>query len=187
MVKTVFRTFVAFLAVALSACATTAKLVPDGYTGPTATIKDSTRVSRGDSCGDFFFLNEYAGKSADNALQASARDNAGSGMTFSVVHDFSRPVPASSANFFIVGRTHCAAPIQELTGTVRLVGGNVDFTPQDGKVYVIKGELTSDHSAVWLEDEKTGVQVGNKLLINGPAKAGFFGVTGKVLEIPPPH
>jgi len=180
------RICVALVAVALSACETTLKPVPDGYTGSTATVKDSMRVSPGDSCGDFFFLNEYAGKSTDNALQASGRDNAGSGLIIRVVHDFSRQVPTRSAAFFIVGRTHCAAPIQEMTGTVRLVGGNVEFTPLEGRTYVIKGELTPDHSAVWIEDEKTGAQVGNKLLINGPAKAGFFGVTGKVLEIPPP-
>jgi hypothetical protein len=72
-----------------------------------------------------------------------------------------------------------------MTGTVRLVGGNVEFTPEESAVYVIKGELTPDHSAVWIEDEKSGSQVGNKLLLNGPAKAGFFGVSGEVLEIPP--
>jgi hypothetical protein len=186
MVQVLSKICVALVAVTLSACETAPKPVPDGYTGSTATVKDSMRVSPGDSCGEFFFLHEYAGKSTDNALQASGRDNAGSGLTIRVVHEFSRQVPARVAAFFIVARTHCAAPIQEMTGTVRLVGGNVDFTPEGGGIYVIRGELTPDHSAVWLEDEKTGVQVGNKLLINGPAKAGFFGVTGKVLEIPPP-
>jgi hypothetical protein len=186
MVQVLSKICVALVAVTLSACETAPKPVPDGYTGSTATVKDSMRVSPGDSCGEFFFLHEYAGKSTDNALQASGRDNAGSGLTIRVVHEFSRQVPARAAAFFIVARTHCAAPIQEMTGTVRLVGGNVDFTPEGGGIYVIRGELTPDHSAVWLEDEKTGVQVGNKLLINGPAKAGFFGVTGKVLEIPPP-
>jgi hypothetical protein len=175
----------AFLTLALSACETTAKLVPDGYTGSTATVKDSMRLSPGDACGDFFFLYEYARKSTDNALQQSGRDNAGSGLSIRVVHEFSRQVPTHNAAFFIVGRTHCAAPIQEMTGTVRLVGGNVEFTPEESAVYVIKGELTPDHSAVWIEDEKSGGQVGNKLLLNGPAKAGFFGVSGKVLEIPP--
>ena len=135
MTRVLTKISIAFLTLALSACETTAKLVPDGYAGSTATV--------------------------------------------------SRQIPTDNAAFFIVGRTHCAAPIQEMTGTVRLVGGNVEFTPEESAVYVSKGELAPDHSAVWIEDEKSGAQVGNKLLLNGPAKAGFFGVTGKVIEIPP--
>jgi hypothetical protein len=178
---------VAMGAIVLSACATTSKPVPDGYRGPTAILKDSTRAVPGDKCGDFFFLYEYNGKAADNAMQASARDNAGSGPVFTVVKGFSRMVPARTATIFIAGRTHCAAPIMEMVGTVRLVGGEVEFTPEADAVYVIKGELTADHSAVWIEDERKNLQVSNKLLIKGPAKAGFFGIKGKVEEIPPPQ
>jgi hypothetical protein len=175
------------LPLAIAACNTMPKPVPDGYTGPTAIIKDSARAAPGDTCGDFFFLHEYDGKAADNALQASARDNAGSGLRMRVVNQFSRPVPARTATIFIIGRTHCAAPIQELTGTVWLVGGKIEINPAGGSVYVIKGELKPDHSAVWIEDEATGTQLGNKLLINGSAKAGFFGIAGKVEEVPPPR
>jgi hypothetical protein len=181
----VLKGCVGVVAVALSACATPP--LTAGYTGPTATLKDSSLVSPGEACGDFFFLNEYAGKSADNALQASARANYGSGPVIRVANEFSRPVPARTSTFFIVGRTHCGAPIMEMMRTVYLVGGNVEFTPQADGVYVIKGELSPDHSAVWIEDEKTHAQVGNKLLINGQAKAGFFGVKGAVEQIPPPH
>jgi len=186
-VKSFLGPAVAIAATMLSACETTPKPVPDGYTGPIATLKDSAKVARMDKCGDFFFLNQYNGKDADNGLQASARDNQGTGMIIAVVKEFSRPIPARAATFFIVGRTHCAAPIMELTGTVLLVGGKVEFTPEPDGVYVIKGELTPDHSAVWIEDEKRGVQVSNKLQINGLAKAGFFGIKGDVEEIPPPH
>lgn len=180
-------TVAAIAAIALSACETTPKPVPEGYTGPVASLKDSARASPGDKCGDFFFLDQYNGKGADNELQASVRDNRGKGMLFAVVKEFSRPVPARVATFSIIGQTHCAAPIMELTGTVLLVGGKVEFTPETDGLYVIKGELTQDHSAVWIEDEKRGVQVSNKLQINGLAKQGFFGSKGKVEEIPPPH
>jgi hypothetical protein len=178
---------VAIGATALAACATTFKPVPDGYQGPTAILKDSSRAAPGDKCGDFFVLYDYNGKEVDNAMQASARDNVGSGPVFSVVKEFSRPVPARTATIFIAGRTHCAAPMMELVGTVHLVGGKVEFTPEADAVYVVKGELTEDHSAVWIEDERNNLQVSNKLLIKGPAPAGFFGIKGKVEEIPPPH
>jgi hypothetical protein len=49
-------------------------------------------------------------------------------------------------------------------------------------VYVIKGELAQDHSAVWIEDEKRSVQVSNKLQINGLASAGFCAIKGNVVE-----
>jgi hypothetical protein len=83
----------------------------------------------------------------------------------------------------------CPFVVKRLDVQQLLLGGNVEFTPEPDGVYVIKGELAQDHSAVWIEDEKRGVQVSNKLQINGLAKQGFFGngITGKVEEIPPPH
>lgn len=187
--KSSLTVVIAIAASLLAACDTMPKPVPDGYTGPVATLKDSTKVARMDKCGDFFFLNEYNGKDADSVFQATARDNRGKGVMFMVLKEFSRPVPARTARFFIVGRTTCAAPIVELSTQILLVGGNVEFTPEPDGVYVIKGELAQDHSAVWIEDEKRGLQVSNKLQINGVAKQGFFGngITGKVEEIPPPH
>lgn len=176
----------ALLSALLVGCVTSPKPVPEGYTGPTATLKDSALVKPGDICGAFFFLHEYEGKQVDNVIQASARDNAGMGPVISLVHEFSRPVPARPATFFIAGRTHCGAPIAEMLGTVYLVGGKVSFAPEADATYVIRGELLPDHSSVWIAEEKSGRQVSTRLTIQGMAKEGFFGIKGKVEETPPP-
>ena len=165
----------------------TPTLVPAGYQGPTATLRDSIHATRDTECGQFFFLSEYDGSPADNALQASTRDNATAGAKLAVLHDFARAVPARAGVFVIVGRTHCAAPMMERLGTVYLVGGRTRFTPQANAVYVVTGELTPDHSAVWIADAQSGAQVSSKFLIRGPAKAGYFSMTGKIEEIAPPH
>jgi hypothetical protein len=162
-------------------------VIPEGYKGPTATLRDSIRATRDAECGQFFFLSEYDGTAADNALQAATRDNATAGAKLAVLNEFARPVPARAGVFVIVGRTHCAAPMMEMLGTVYLVGGRTRFTPQANAVYVVTGELTPDHSAVWIADAQTGAQVSSKFLIRGPAKAGYFSMTGRIEEIAPPN
>jgi hypothetical protein len=174
-------------AVALGGCATTSAPVGKGYTGPTATLSDSIQLSSGASCGSFFFLREYDGKQVDNALQASARANAGNGLAMVRTQAFSRPIPAREAAFHISAQTHCAAPIQELVGTMYIVHGSVRFTTQADDVYVITGELGPEHGAVWIRNEKTGAQVGNKLLVEGSPKASKWNgeMTGHLTEVPP--
>lgn len=174
-------------ALLLGACAHTPTLIPDGYKGPTAMLRDSIHATPDAECGQFFFLSEYDGTSADNALQASTRDNAAAGAKLAVLNDFARAVPARAGVFVIVGRTHCAAPMMEMLGTVYLVGGRTRFTPHPNAVYVVTGELTQDHSAVWIADAQTGAQVSSKFLIRGPAKAGYFSMTGRIEEIAPPN
>ena len=56
-------------------------------------------------------------------------------------------------------------------GTLYLVHGNVVFAPRPDATYLIKGELTADHGAVWIEDQSSGAQMGNKLLIQREPKA----------------
>jgi hypothetical protein len=73
----------------------------------------------------------------------------------------------------------------------------VKFAPQGSGQYVIKGELSEDHSAVWVEDLSTRKQLGNKLLVKGSTalNRGTLLLLGegaaksskqKVEEIPPP-
>jgi hypothetical protein len=176
-----FIALILLLALTVTACATFSPMA--GYQGESATIEDSYQWTANESCGSFFFLYQYDSHDVDNALQVTARANAGMGFRM-LPKGASRPVPAREATFHINGRTHCAAPIQELTGIVYLVHGNVRFTPAAGAIYLIKGELSADHSAVWIEDKATHAQVGNKLLIKGPAKAGFFDQSSTPEQIP---
>jgi hypothetical protein len=178
----------------VSGCATY-EPAQKGYTGMTAKLADSV-VSDGGSCATFFFLDAYDGHDVQNALTVTMRRNYGQGMAMTV-EDYSRSVPAQGANFHIVGRTHCAAPIIEIGNTVYLIEGDVRFAPQGDGQYVIKGELRGDHSAVWIEDFSTGKQQGNKLRVEGSTALNhgtllLFGAAAaksskqSVQEIPPP-
>lgn len=97
-----------------------------------------------------------------------------------------RYVPAKEATFHVIGRTHCAAPILEMTRTVYFIEGGVRFAPEANQTYVITGEVGPNQSAVWIEHKLTHTQVGNKLLVKGLSKIGFFKANAKPEEIPPP-
>jgi hypothetical protein len=174
---------IGLVAMGLVACETVQPSIPSGYTGPTAVIKDSfqsvspTQVS-------VFYLEGIDGRSVDNALKQTLERNRGRG-SFMTPQGAERPVPARDAAFHVVGVTHYAAPILELANTIYIVEGVVHLSPLDGGAYVVKGELGADHCAVWIEDEKTGAQVGNKLLAKGPSEIAAFKKRPPVVEVPP--
>ncbi len=74
----------------------------------------------------------------------------------------------------VKGRTHFAAPILAMTGTVYQVKGVVEFTPKTNGSYIIRGEFNETYSAIWIEDADTNQTVGNKIEVNGSAKLGFL-------------
>lgn len=169
-------------------CATTTPPVAAGYSGPVASVADTVRIPSGASCGEWYYLAYYNEKLVENALSSSIAGNQNNGLVFrdSATGAYSRPVPAAPGTFHIAGRTHCAAPIEELTRTMYLIHGVVSFTPEADHAYTIKGELNDDHGAVWVEDNNTKAQVGNRLFIQGTPKQGFFDQKGTVTQIPPP-
>jgi len=159
---------IVFFALLLSACATNP--VPEGYTGPLAKIQD-TFTSRSDRAADFFILDHVNGKQVDNALRATTTQNAGRGFAMDVV-GYTRDVPAMAATFSIKGRTHYAAPILELTNKVYQVKGDIAFTPEANRTYVVRGLLGPDYSAVWIEDAETKTVIGNKVEVKGDTSLG---------------
>lgn len=178
--------FMIALTMIATECPASSSPVPKDYAGPTALLKDSTDVPAGADCGSFFFLYKYNGKEVHHVLDESAAANAGHGLVMGKTPDWARLIPIQDAAFHIVARTHCAAPIQELTRKMYVVDGVVHFTPEAGQTYVVTGELAADHGAVWVRNERTGAQVGNKLLVQGEPKASKWNgaTTGKVIEVP---
>jgi hypothetical protein len=159
------------LAVCLSGCATY-KPVPEGYTGPTATIKDTFKTFGG-SKAEFFYLAEVDGHGVQNSRTASLDNSRGMGMILRTfpIH---RAVPTTPQSFTIVARTEYAAPILAMTHEVYQVKGVIQLTPEAGKTYVVKGVLNGDASAVWLEEEASQQVIGEKIKPSGSAKLGFF-------------
>jgi hypothetical protein len=160
------------LPVLLCACAIDSPSVPEGYKGALAVVQDSV-ATHSSSQADFFYLSHLDGKKIKDSLIQTRMENRGHGMSMSPAV-LNRQVPARPAVFRIVGRTEYAAPILALTHTVYEVAGEISFTPEPDKIYVVKGELGAAYSAVWLEESGSGAIVDHKIEIKGSAKLGTF-------------
>lgn len=166
------RSFALLLALGALLAACTSNPIPEGYTGPTAHINDSwTALS--ERAADIFYLAAIDGRQIQNDLAVTAGANYGNGFSLTP-YGYGRDVPARAATFTIVGRTHYAAPILEMTNRIFEVRGDIQFAPEPNRSYVVKGKLGNDYSAVWIEDAATGQPVGPKVEVKGSAALGFF-------------
>ncbi len=156
--------------VGLSAC--THNPVPKDYTGPLAAVQDSATV-HGSTKADFFVVSHVNGQKIGDSIGATVERNYGQGMAMRPAV-IGRAVPAEAAIFTIKGRTHYAAPILSMVQEVYEVQGDVAFTPVASRNYQVKGQLTPEYSAVWIEDSETQEVVAEKIEVKGSAKLGFF-------------
>lgn len=158
----------------LSGCAANAyKPVAEGYAGPIASIADSYNAISSSKV-EFFYVDKIDGHTVENSRIKSLAANRGRGMQMTPV-TVQHSVPAAKPTTVdIVARTEFAAPILSMTNTVYQVKGKIDFTPEPGKQYVVRGQLGEARSAVWLEEEISHRLIGKKTEIEGPASLGFF-------------
>jgi hypothetical protein len=120
---------------------------------------------------DMFYLSAIDGKKVANTFVDTAVANQGNGTNPIKLSLVERPVPTASAEFKIAGRTYYAAPIQALTNPTYEVEGLVRFQPEEGKTYVVKGDLGKNYSGVWIEDEQTHQVVDHKIELRPSAAA----------------
>lgn len=158
--------------VVLTACAPFKTAIPDGYTGPTAVLKDSANVMS-TSKADMYYALAVDDNNIDNMRFKTRRQNEGRGMMMNVV-EAERQIAAKQTKVSVTARTIYAAPILAIAGTVYQVQGDIVFTPEPNKSYVVRGALDESYSAVWIEEELTKTVVGEKVEIKGSAKLGFF-------------
>ncbi|MEO7886765.1 MAG: hypothetical protein ABI893_07295 [Polaromonas sp.] len=155
----------AFFLVALSGCASY-KPVPEGYTGPVATVSDSG-FAEDSRKAQLFVIDGVDGNRIANSFGASAGASYGRGfaLTTSIVE---RQVPAKPMKVALRASHTTAAPIHaiasQMAGTFFSVEGVVDFTPQPNGKYVVKGELKKESSSVWIEDAETQLPVTEKVV-----------------------
>lgn len=154
-----------FVAIVLVGCATY-KPIPDGYTGPVASVTDSGRYEDG-SKAQLFALTEIDSNRIMNSFWASA--NASQGRGFSLTMSITdRQIPAIPTKVTLKGSHTTAAPIHaiasQMAGTFFSVQGTVDFSPKPNGKYVVKGELKKGASTVWIEDSETGLLATEKVI-----------------------
>lgn len=170
------------LAALVSACTATSA-IPDGYSGPQAVIKDSV-ANVASTSADFFFVDQVNGRNIGNALAYTAQANQGRGLAMTP-HDAQRPVPAGPLTLHVGGRTHFAAPFLEIVHGASEIGGVVHITAESGATYLVKGELGANLCSVWIADEQSGKQMGNKLVANGCPAGRLLPAHPKIEEIAP--
>jgi hypothetical protein len=152
--------FAITLALLLTGCASY-KPVPDGYTGPIASLKDSSIADTG-SRGRLFFAESIDGNEMQNAERATRGATYGRGFSLYTRTAF-RDVPIRPMKVRLVAKTVVAAPIHEIG--LRMIGeffsieGDVDFLPVAGAGYTVMGILTKEKKGVWIQDDATGEPV----------------------------
>jgi hypothetical protein len=168
-----FRAFALVLlsSASLAACNTT-DAVPENYKGPLAQIADSV-VKTGPSSANIFYLAKVNERLIHQSLRATNQSNYGQGFRMTPA-TIIRKVPAEPSTFSIVGRRDYAAPILALVRKVYEVKGETRFTPLPDKIYVVKGTLGDDYSAVWIEEAETGTVIGQKVEVKGSSTLGIL-------------
>lgn len=144
----------------LAGCATY-EPVPKDYSGPTALVRD-TGFSEDGSKAQMFAMVEIDGNRVMNAFWASANASQGRGASLTTIYP-ERPVQIKPMKVTLRGSHATGAPIHamasQLAGTFFSVEGTVDFTPQAGRQYLVKGDLKKAASKVWIEDAETAKPV----------------------------
>jgi hypothetical protein len=144
----------------LSGCATFNPL-PEGYSGATATLADSF-IQEDGTKGQFYAIEAYNGNNINNAIIETREASYGHGLSL-YARGAQRLIPAKPFRAKIVGTHQTGAPIHEITsrlaGTFFSVEGEIDFSPAPGGIYTVKGQLSKEISAVWIEDDATHLPV----------------------------
>jgi hypothetical protein len=162
----ILRKFLAPVAIAILLCGCSLMRGPrheqQDYAGPLATITETGfQDSRTEV--DFFVVKQVDGDDVGTSLDRTRR--ATEGMGLSVVPAYvEHAVPAGrTVTFTIMGRSFHAAPILSMLNSEYEVSGTVTFTPAVNRVYEVKGTLSKNYSAVWIEEAATGRIVGKKI------------------------
>ena len=152
------------IALSLTGCATF-QPIPEGYSGPLASIKDSGQYEDG-SKAQVFAVTEISGNRIMNSFWASANASRGQGFALNLVIS-ERQLPAQPVRVTLKGSHTTAAPIHaiasQMAGTFHSVEGSVDFSPKANGRYVVNGQLQKGASAVWIEDVDSGEIVTEKV------------------------
>ncbi len=152
----------------LAACATSHDPLPDSYAGPKAKLRDSVSNYNGTKA-DYFFLYQYNGTSIRETYDVSVDNGNGGGFMLLPPKIVEREVAAEEGRYYLIGRTHYAAPIQELAHGVYMVKGEIKFTPVAGESYVVRGKLGPSLAEIWIENAATGQIVSRKLSTTTPS------------------
>lgn len=127
-------------------------LIPEGYTGETASISDSfQRQSK--SRATFFYLYSTDGKSIENSLSRSAflSDGQGAKLTTGTII---RQAPTKPITVLLKSASYNPQLISSILSKKKNLTfeKELSFTPEPGKRYIVRGELTEEKKSIWIEE-----------------------------------
>ncbi len=136
------------LAIGLVAgCASEKHLVPKSYDGPLAAINDTFERRRGNKV-YVFYVDKINGKRVPSAALDSNRVSAGRIDTAG----YSRDVLPESLQLTLMAHPQHGAPIAEWLSSHNRAKGEIEFKPEPGQTYLVKGTVKGDLTQVWLAD-----------------------------------
>jgi hypothetical protein len=150
---TSFKSFTAFEAA-----------TPPDYTGATANVADKV-VAVSPQQLHVFEMTQVDDRRLSSSSMASTRAGQGSGMTVAPV-SLTNELPLHASRVRLQAATQYASPMLAMSNPGCRTVGEVSFTPQDGKRYIVNGRIAADACEVWIEDIATGQAATDK--IGGP-------------------
>ena len=139
-----------FLTFIMTGCVSFQPSIPEGYSGPRATINDTYSNHTG-SKAHFYVLTKIDEKSVEDSGYKTRVDNHGRGFNMTP-YMVSREVTVDSHVFTIMGFVQFATDGQGMFSDHMMVTKTVNLAPQAGEIYKVAGELNKNGSDVWLED-----------------------------------
>jgi hypothetical protein len=153
-------TFLGAAAMAVALCGCSLMLgprrePPPRIDGPLATLAETGfQDSRTEV--DMFVATQIDGHDVQNSMDRTHQYNAGMGMNI-VPKYVEHAIPAGRpVTIAIMGHSYHGAPILSILNSEYEVSGTVTFTPAVNRYYTVKGSLSKNYSAVWIEESVTG-------------------------------
>lgn len=155
------RLFLPLLLTLVAICSgcVTAPAIPENYSGPIATVSDST-MSETYNRAQYYYLGEIDGRQIDNVLFKTRQQNSGKGFSLTT-SQYLRQVPAGLRQLKLQAKIGYGAPIQEIlnSSTVYEAERTIRVMLESNKTYVVKGKLNAEEKSVWLEESDTGKRI----------------------------
>ncbi|GAA4364166.1 hypothetical protein [Kangiella marina] len=126
-----------------------------GYSGDSAIIVD-TSERQSISKAFMYAVEEVNGQEVENTITATRGATYGQGSNL-ITRGFQREVPANEVTLKLVARVVYAAPVQAMFGDDFSIEKTITFSPKPKQNYLVKGFLSEEYTALWLEDS-----MGNK-------------------------
>ncbi len=141
-------------AILLNGCASY-QPIPESYAGSTTPIYDSAETVSPTKV-YFFQLTTVNGRNVSTSSGETYEASYGRGFSMNPVSAY-RQIPAEKSILKIEGITYYAAPILDLLGESFSVEGEVELDVLETNSYYVKGELSKEYSAVWIEDNNGNI------------------------------